>query len=41
MHAIPRTGISIILVLEGIFRPQIKKMGNIAKVKSEMIAQAL
>jgi hypothetical protein len=41
MHAMPKTGINIILVLAGIFKFHIKKMGNIAKVKSEIIAQAL
>jgi hypothetical protein len=41
MHAMPKTGISITLVLAGMFKFHIKKMGSIAKVKSEMIAQAL
>jgi hypothetical protein len=41
MHAMPNTGMSIILVLAGMFNPHIKKIGNMAKVKSEMIAQAL
>jgi hypothetical protein len=41
MHAMPKTGINIILVLAGMFKFHIKKIGNIAKVKSEIIAQAL
>jgi hypothetical protein len=41
MQAIPRTGISKILVLTGIFRPHTRNMGRIANVKSVMIAQAL
>jgi hypothetical protein len=40
-QAIPRTGISMILVLVGMFKPQIRNMGKIANVKSVMIAHAL
>jgi hypothetical protein len=41
MQAIPRMGINIRRVLTDMFKPQIRKKGKIAKVKSQMTEMAL